>query len=164
MKPKSKYSIRSLVKEFPIDRSTATKLLAGITSEREARAALTAWCAQHPEKTDDLDPESGLTWWKAKLREDVLKARSMRERERQLAGGELVPVSVIQEAAQEFGYFLDRLPSYLYNHGIPLDEAGRAAVSLMAQRVKQDFHTRVRLWLDRQKELLAEQAAKEGGA
>jgi hypothetical protein len=156
MKAKSKYSIRSLVKEFPIDRSTATKLLAGITSECEAREALTAWCEQHPNETDDLDPESGLTWWKAKLREDVLKSRTMRERERQLAGGELVPVNVIEQAAREFGHQFDRLVSDAYLAGLVTTQEQRETLGRMAARTKQDFQNYIHQWLARQAEIQKE--------
>ena len=89
------------------------------------------------------------------------KRRLAEEKLDKKAGPGSVPLIVVEEAAQEFSNFLSRLASDLYNSGVPLDESGRAAVERLSQRVKQDFHTRVRLWVDRQKELLAEQAAKE---
>jgi hypothetical protein len=156
-KSKSKFSIRSLAKKFGTDRATATKVLAGITDEQEARAALQAWSEQRVGKSLTSDPDTGLSWWQARLREDVMKARSGRERDKQLAGGDLVPVGVIEQAAAQVGYAFDKLANSAYVYGVPLDESGRAVIDRLGQQAKQDFNTWIKQTLDRQRELAAEQ-------
>jgi hypothetical protein len=71
-----------------------------------------------------------------------------------------VPLSVVEKAAQEFGYFLDRLPNELYIHGIPLTPEGRETVEKLAKRTKNDFLAAVRQWLARQQEIAVEEGAK----
>jgi plasmid maintenance system antidote protein VapI len=156
-KDQSKISIRSLAKEFGLDRATITKLCEGTAGGTEARAAITAWCAKRQTKSLDRDPETGLSWWQARLREDVLKSRASRDREQQLSGGELIPAGLVEVAAKQvFGCF-DKLANAMYLHGVPLDSAGRAVVERLAHEASADFKNYIRQTLDRQVEIRAEQ-------
>jgi hypothetical protein len=114
---------------------------------------------QNPETSSsdqDIDPATGLSWSKARLREQVLQARA--ERERLVAVGGLIPVRVVEEAARQFGYQFDRLANDFHVFvGVQLTQEQRAALIRLADRTKRDFETYIRQWLQRQQELAAEQ-------
>lgn len=151
-----------MAKEFDTDRATVTKVLAGITSEREGRAALEAWVESRGKKASaDRDPETGLSWWQARLREDVIKSRAAREREKQLSGGELLPLRVVEDATKQIGYCLEKFASSLYAYGVALDPAGRAVVDRLAREAKEDFNTYIRQCLDRAAEIETEKQASK---
>lgn len=157
-KPKSKkWSIRTLAAEFNVDRATATRVCEGVKSAREARAALTTWSQQRDEKTLSRDPETGLSWWQARLREQVIQSRAGRDREKQLAGGELVPAGLIEKGAEQVGFAFDKLANSMYFFGIPLDEKGRAVVDRLAREAKSDFQAFIRQSLARAAEIRKEQ-------
>lgn len=155
MKRKLKFSIRKLTNEYNIDRDTTTKVTADAKSEREARAAIEAWLESRVNGVapDDVDPVTGLSWWKAKLREDVLKSRDVRSRRKLLDGGELIPVGVISTAFKEVEHILNRFASELYNSGVPLDEIGRSTVQRLADLASRNANSYLRHWIDHQAEL-----------
>jgi hypothetical protein len=106
-----KPSIRAIAKQSGADRSTVAKLIAGITDEQEALALVTEWKEARDAKGGaDTDPETGLSWFKAKLREDTLTKRRENEIAEKKASGEWVSAQEIGKNIRLLMDMLERLP------------------------------------------------------
>ena len=142
--------------------SIPSKQMDGHTVYERTAAIAVIESHQKPETENpgpDLDPETGLSWSKARLREQTLDSRAGRAREKALAGGELVPIAVVGEALRLIGGAFDRLGHEMYILDVPLArEHDRAVVQRLADRAKADFQSYINSWLARQAEL-----QKEGG-
>jgi len=164
----AKFSVRKLAKECSLDRATATKLVAGCKTEAEARAAIEDWIAAQPAHGEsDVDPETGLSWYRAKLREDTLRLRAQREAERMASGGEWIPVSEVADAAKMVGFAFQNFGTSIYeelsmlpNRAVLDAPENRQHLRRVCERHKSDFEHAIASWLQRHAEISAEKRTR----
>ena len=128
----------------------------------ERAAALDAIKAHQKPEADDsgpgIDPVTGLSWSKARLREQTLTARAERDRARALAGGELVPLHVLEQAVTMAEYRLNRLiTADFYNlGGRRLTEQEEAVARRAVKEAIADLRAFVEQTVARRAEIAAE--------
>jgi hypothetical protein len=88
------------------------------------------------------------------MREEVLSKRDDRERERQLAGGELVPIAVVDKATEMAASAILQLNVRLYAAGLADTPAVRENIQRLTREAKNDLQSYVRQYLERQAEIV----------
>ena len=76
MKKTKKLSVRALAKKTQCDRDSVSKWIEGAETEEQALKQI---LERKGRTATALDPASGMSWWQARLKEDVLRMRAERE-------------------------------------------------------------------------------------
>ena len=92
MKSKRKFSIRDLAKKTGHDRATIARWLDGVTTEADALKVIAEREAAEVKNGANIDRETGLTWFQAKLREDTIQKRRENELAEKVKSREWVPM------------------------------------------------------------------------
>ena len=110
---KRKFSIRELATKTGHDRATLNRWLAGITSEPEALAAIAEHEAAGGAKPGTVDPKTGLSWFQAKLRDDVIEKRRLNEIAEKAKCNEWFPTQLASEIFKSLIERLENIPGRL---------------------------------------------------
>ncbi len=109
----SKLSIRALSRETGVDRATAAKLAAGITDHQEAVTLIRDWQSSRAPGQTDVDPTTGLSWFKAKLREDTIAKRRENEFAQKTISREWIEVAQHHRILGAYIQKIEQLPGKL---------------------------------------------------
>jgi hypothetical protein len=76
-KSKKTVSVRALARKTNHDRDSISKWIEGAATEEEALKLIAE--RKGAAKAISVDPTTGMSWWQARLREDVMRLRAERE-------------------------------------------------------------------------------------